>query len=157
MLCSGPGFSLACLHVGSGSGANESSPLSAKRPIRRVHTWHFCAASLGRASWKWVSQGSGGACPVTVEPQGWGPCDSRWLLPWLLSLFPCRIRDWNTKAGCIHPGAQHLFALKSPEQPSVPTRFRAVPSQQAVPAPSANPQCRGGPGSAFESLSLFLH
>lgn len=37
-------FSPVCLHVGLGSGANKSSSVSAKYPIKRLHTWHFCAA-----------------------------------------------------------------------------------------------------------------
>lgn len=74
-----------CLHVGLGSGANESSSVSAKSPIKRSHTWHFCAAGLRSASREEVSQAQAGRCSVSTEQQGWGPSDPGWLLPSLLS------------------------------------------------------------------------
>lgn len=113
-------YSPVCLHVGSGSGANESSSLSAKCPIKRLRTWHFCAAGLRGASREEVSRAQGGRCSATVER---GSSDWGWRLPSLLSSSlktqGARISEWDSAA--LVP--RIFFLGRAQRSPPVPTNF----------------------------------
>lgn len=141
---------LACLHVGLGGGANDSSPLSAKYPIKRLHTWHFCGAGLRSAARKWVIQAPAGQRPVIREQQGWGPSDLGWLLPSFCSPL---CADWNIKEECIHPGTQGFLLGRAQKSSPVPTSFTsAFPVGGRLQLLFANLQCRGGTLSSLESF-----
>lgn len=131
---------LACLHVGLGGGANESSSFSAKYPIKRLHTWHFCGAGLRSAAHKWVIQAPAGQHPVTREQQGWDP------LTWddcFQAFVPLSVQTGISRKDAFTLVPRD-FCLEEPRKPSSAHQFHlCFPSRWSVAAPVCKPPVQG--------------
>lgn len=132
-------FSPVCLHVGSGSGANEPSSGSAKYPIKRLHTWHVCAAGLRSASQEEVSQAQAGRCSVSTEQRGWGPSDLGWLLPSFLSPSVPTSGAGIAESDLV-TWVSRIFFLEEPKKPSNAYQCHVRLSLQGMPRHFPNRQ-----------------